>query len=102
MLVADNTAGDVRAVAKVCGIDEARVSDFYNLFARTEQTITCELSAAERLVASHSCGLPQRAVISRPVSRFRHSSRLPWALQRALPTSQGSAQRPSALSHVPG
>src|SRR5690606_2893908 len=40
MLVADNTAGDVRAVAKVCGIDEARVADFYNLFARTEQTIT--------------------------------------------------------------
>src|SRR5512138_1046256 len=40
MLIAENTAGDLRAVAKICGVDVQRLSDFYNLFARTEETIT--------------------------------------------------------------
>jgi assimilatory nitrate reductase catalytic subunit len=40
LLVAENTAGDLRAVAKICGIDECRLADFYSLFARTEKTIT--------------------------------------------------------------
>ena len=40
MLIAENTAGDLRAVAKICGVDVQRLSDFYSLFARTEETIT--------------------------------------------------------------
>ena len=40
LLVAENTAGDLRAVAKICGIDERRLADFYSLFARTQKTIT--------------------------------------------------------------
>lgn len=40
LLVAENTAGDVRAVAKACGIDEHALAEFYRLFARTEKTLT--------------------------------------------------------------
>ncbi len=40
LLVAENTAGDLRAVAKICGLEESRLADFYSLFARTEQAIT--------------------------------------------------------------
>ena len=40
LLVAENTAGDLRSVAKECRIDERRLADFYSLFARTEKTIT--------------------------------------------------------------
>src|SRR5512138_2786707 len=40
VIVAENTAGDLRAVAKICGVDERRLADFYSLFARTEKTIT--------------------------------------------------------------
>jgi assimilatory nitrate reductase catalytic subunit len=40
LLVAENTAGDLRAVAKICGVDERRLADFYNLFARTQKTIS--------------------------------------------------------------
>ena len=40
MLVAENTAGELRAVAKTCRIDEAKLERFYQLFARTEKTIT--------------------------------------------------------------
>lgn len=40
LLVAENTAADVRAVAKICGIDERRLTDFYSLFARTEKALT--------------------------------------------------------------
>jgi assimilatory nitrate reductase catalytic subunit len=40
LLVADNTAGDLRAVAKACRIDERRLADFYSLFAKTERVIT--------------------------------------------------------------
>ncbi len=39
-MVAENTAGDLRAVAKICGIDERSLAEFYRLFARTEQAIT--------------------------------------------------------------
>ncbi len=51
--VADNTTGawealaialdscrDVRTVARICGVDEESVSDFYELFARTERVVT--------------------------------------------------------------
>jgi len=38
--VAENTAGDVRSVAKRCRVDEQRLADFYRLFARTERVIT--------------------------------------------------------------
>jgi assimilatory nitrate reductase catalytic subunit len=40
MVVAENTAGDLRAVAKVCRVDERRLEDFYSLFARTAKTIS--------------------------------------------------------------
>jgi assimilatory nitrate reductase catalytic subunit len=40
LLVAENTAGDLRAVAKACRLDERQLADFYSLFARTEKTIT--------------------------------------------------------------
>jgi assimilatory nitrate reductase catalytic subunit len=40
LLVADNTAGSVSAVAKACGISAELVEDFYRLFARTERVIT--------------------------------------------------------------
>jgi assimilatory nitrate reductase catalytic subunit len=40
VVVAENTAGELRAVAKICGVDERRLQDFYSLFARTEKTIT--------------------------------------------------------------
>lgn len=40
LLVAENSAGDVRAVAKICGVDERRLADFYSLFARTKKTIS--------------------------------------------------------------
>lgn len=40
LLVADNTAGDLNAVAKTCRIDPAALEAFYDLFARTERTIT--------------------------------------------------------------
>ena len=40
LLIAENTAGDVRSVARTCGIDERSVADFFRLFARTEKTLT--------------------------------------------------------------
>ena len=40
LMVAHNTAGDVRAVAKACGIDERTLTEFYRLFARTEKALT--------------------------------------------------------------
>jgi len=40
LLVADNTAGDLRSVAKECRIDEHLLAEFYSLFARTEKVIT--------------------------------------------------------------
>jgi assimilatory nitrate reductase catalytic subunit len=40
VIVAENTAGDARSVAKLCGIDERQLLDFYRLFARTEKTVT--------------------------------------------------------------
>ncbi|HEY5807855.1 MAG TPA: molybdopterin-dependent oxidoreductase [Povalibacter sp.] len=40
LLVADNTAGDLRAVAKMCRVDERSLAEFYSLFARTEKVIT--------------------------------------------------------------
>jgi assimilatory nitrate reductase catalytic subunit len=40
MLVAENTAGELRAVAKTCRIDIAKLERFYQLFANTEKTLT--------------------------------------------------------------
>jgi assimilatory nitrate reductase catalytic subunit len=40
LVVADNTAGDVNAVAKQCGIDPQLLSEFYRLFALTPKAIT--------------------------------------------------------------
>jgi assimilatory nitrate reductase catalytic subunit len=40
LLVAENTAGDVAAVAKRCRIDARQLAEFYNLFAANEKTIT--------------------------------------------------------------
>jgi assimilatory nitrate reductase catalytic subunit len=40
LLVAENTAGDVRSVGRTCGIDERSVADFFRLFAGTEKTLT--------------------------------------------------------------
>jgi len=54
-----------------------------------------------RAIGSHRSRLKQRAVTSRPIRRFRHSSSCPCPLQRALPSIQGSAQRPALPSQVP-
>ncbi len=40
MVVAENTAGDPKAVAKICGIDERQLIEFYRLFARTNKAVT--------------------------------------------------------------
>ena len=40
LLVAENTAGDVAAVAQRCRIDSNRLAEFYAWFAATERTIT--------------------------------------------------------------
>jgi assimilatory nitrate reductase catalytic subunit len=40
LVVADNTAGDVNAVAKQCGIDPTLLTEFYRLFALTPKSIT--------------------------------------------------------------
>ena len=40
LLVADNTAGELRAVAKTCRIDERKLEQFYQLFAATTKTVT--------------------------------------------------------------
>lgn len=40
LVVADNTAGDVNAVAKQCGIDAKLLTEFYRLFALTPKVIT--------------------------------------------------------------
>jgi assimilatory nitrate reductase catalytic subunit len=40
VLIAENTAGDVRSVARTCGIDEHSVADFFRLFALTQKTVT--------------------------------------------------------------
>lgn len=40
LVVADNTAGDVAAVAKQCGVDANLLTEFYRLFALTPKTIT--------------------------------------------------------------
>ncbi|MET0657774.1 MAG: molybdopterin-dependent oxidoreductase [Steroidobacteraceae bacterium] len=40
LLVADNTAGDLNAVAKTCRVDPDALEAFYELFARTERAIT--------------------------------------------------------------
>jgi len=40
LVVADNTAGDVAAVAKQCGIDVNLLTEFYRLFALTPKAIT--------------------------------------------------------------
>src|SRR5688500_3209717 len=38
--VAQDTAGDLRGVATACGVDERALTEFYRLFARTENTVT--------------------------------------------------------------
>jgi assimilatory nitrate reductase catalytic subunit len=38
--VASRTAGDVRIVAQACGVDETRLTEFFDLFANTERVIT--------------------------------------------------------------
>ena len=40
LLVAENTAGSIGAVAKACGVSAALVEEFYRLFARHERVIT--------------------------------------------------------------
>lgn len=40
LVVADNTAGDINAVAKQCGVDPKLLEEFYRLFALTPNTIT--------------------------------------------------------------
>jgi len=40
LVVADNTAGDINAVAKQCGIDASLLTEFYRLFALTPKAIT--------------------------------------------------------------
>ncbi|HEY4970076.1 MAG TPA: molybdopterin-dependent oxidoreductase, partial [Steroidobacteraceae bacterium] len=40
LLVADNTAGDVGAVARLCGLDTKSLLDFYAWFGSTERVIT--------------------------------------------------------------
>jgi assimilatory nitrate reductase catalytic subunit len=40
LLVAENTAGDLHAVAKICRIDPAALEAFYELFANTDRVIT--------------------------------------------------------------
>jgi assimilatory nitrate reductase catalytic subunit len=40
LLVAENTAGDLKSVAKTCRIDEHVLTEFYRLFARTERAVT--------------------------------------------------------------
>lgn len=40
MAIAENTAGDVRSVARQCKVQEAALSGFYRLWARTEKVVT--------------------------------------------------------------
>lgn len=40
LLVAENTAGDPRSVAKTCGVELERLLEFYRLFARTARCVT--------------------------------------------------------------
>ena len=40
LLVAENTAGDVGAVARSCGLDAQALQDFYQWFAGTERVVT--------------------------------------------------------------
>jgi len=51
-LVVENTAGDVEAVAKRCGLEPAAVLQFYEWFGRTPKTIT----AFSQGVNQSSCG----------------------------------------------
>jgi assimilatory nitrate reductase catalytic subunit len=40
LLVAENTAGDPRSVAKTCGVEPNQLLEFYRLFARTARAVT--------------------------------------------------------------
>src|ERR1700730_14962597 len=40
LLVAENTAGDIGAVARLCGLDARTLRDFYEWFASTERVVT--------------------------------------------------------------
>ncbi|MFL6550142.1 MAG: molybdopterin-dependent oxidoreductase [Povalibacter sp.] len=40
LVVAENTAGELKSVAKTCRVDENSLAEFYRLFARTEKVIT--------------------------------------------------------------
>jgi assimilatory nitrate reductase catalytic subunit len=40
LLVAENTAGDVAAVARACGVEPQLLRDFYELFGATEHVVT--------------------------------------------------------------
>ena len=40
LLVADNTAGDVGAVARLCGLDTKTLQNFYEWFGSTERVVT--------------------------------------------------------------
>jgi assimilatory nitrate reductase catalytic subunit len=40
VLVADNTAGNLRAVARACGLEESKVRLFYEWFSRTERVVS--------------------------------------------------------------
>jgi len=40
LLVAENTAGDVGAVARLCGLDAKSLQDFYEWFGSTERVVT--------------------------------------------------------------
>ena len=41
VVVAENTAGDVRSVANICRIEIAALTEFYRWFARTPRVLTC-------------------------------------------------------------
>ena len=40
LAIAENTAGDVRSVARACRVDAGALEQFYRMFARTEKTVT--------------------------------------------------------------
>ncbi|TXH04199.1 MAG: nitrate reductase [Nevskiaceae bacterium] len=40
LAIADNTAGDIRSVARACRIEPSVLAEFYRLFARTDKVVT--------------------------------------------------------------
>ena len=95
---ASNTAGDVRVVAKTCGIDERSLAEFYRLFARTEKTLTDLLAGRESVLRRHRQGQQHHQLP--PADRAHRSARHGAVLHHRPAERDGRARSRRPREHA--